>query len=98
MTYLINGTMELTTKELEEMLIDHIIENKLYNLKGLSGGTSEEAIIRQVKHHSYRLAREIFGDANVKLLHATSKRGKRYGISDNNYMHDWKIQTMLHIN
>ena len=69
MTYLINGTMELTRKEFEEMLIDHIIENKLYNLKGLLGDTFEEAIIRHVKHHPFRLAKEIFGEENVIILH-----------------------------
>ena len=69
MTYLINGTMELTRKEFEDMLIDHIIENKLYNLRGLLRDTFEEAIIRHVKHHPFRLAKEIFGEENVIILH-----------------------------
>ena len=67
--YIINGVLEFDRKEFEEFLIDYIQDNELYNLRNLIGirgaKNIEKVVERNVKHHPFRLAREIFGQDNV---------------------------------
>ena len=63
--YLI-GAFEFNRKEFEEFLIDYIHDNELYELYGLLGD-GRDSVERHVKHHPYRLAREIFGEENVVI-------------------------------
>lgn len=56
--YIINENMELTHREFEEFLIDYINENELFDLCNLLGD-GEAGVVRHVKHHPLRLAREI---------------------------------------
>ena len=62
--YVIDGSMEFNRKEFEDFLIEHIHENELYDLANLLGDGAK-GVERHVKHHPFRLAREIFGADNV---------------------------------
>ena len=61
--YVVDG-LEFGRKEFEEFLITLIYENELYDLTGLLGN-GKVSVERHVKHHPFRIAREIFGAENV---------------------------------
>lgn len=62
--YIIDDSLEFNRKEFEEFLIETIVENEMYDLRNLLGD-GKASVERHVKHHPFRLAREIFGDDRV---------------------------------
>ena len=61
--YVVDG-FEYNRVDFENFLIEWIHENKLYDLRNLMGD-GNIGVERHVKHHPYRLAREIFGEDHV---------------------------------
>ena len=62
--YIIDDSLEFNRKEFEEFLIETIVENEMYNLRNLLGD-GKAGVERHVKHHPFRLAREIFEDNRI---------------------------------
>ena len=62
--YVIDDSLEFTRKEFESFLIEFIIDNELFGLRGLLGDGAV-SVERHVKHHPFRLAKEIFGEDKV---------------------------------
>ena len=69
-SYILFDTVKLNRREFEAFLINYITKHHRYNLRGLLGDTCEVAIIHHVKHHPYRLAKELLGVDNVILKEA----------------------------
>lgn len=62
--YIIDDSLEFNRKEFEEFLIETIVENEMYNLIYLLGD-GKASVERHVRHHPFKLAKEIFGDDRV---------------------------------
>ena len=61
--YEIAGYGVFTREKFMEFMIDYIQTKKLFNLRNL---LSRYTVEKNVEHHGFRLAREIFGGNNVK--------------------------------
>lgn len=67
--YVIDDEMTFNRKDFEAFLINWIFDNELFNLRNLLGDGAI-GVERHVKHHPFRLAREIFGEDNVVTFEA----------------------------